>query len=726
MYDQGQVSTSIYYQNDKYGWPKTIRSEKGGQPEIINRTKGFEPHSILQYDQRSNEHLPERKLTLSHAIPLGVKLEHQLQEPFRFFVGDVKRMSTREKVALITDNAVTSLMDVYDGVDQYLIGFHDGQSMSLPKLSFNGNSISPYERYLTVGLGYLDVYFPERNAAKFEECSRAGFTIERMIPRVLPYYQTCIEAEKEIYNLQDSAEATFVVSQILEAYAMFNLPAMNVVRINNFLDALNRLMKGVFLTRTTAYFIFRLLPRFTLANINQTSLQFILKQCIPFFTAPRPAAAKANANVFPNERPPPPPSAPADAPSPPPSAPTDAPPQPPSGPEAPVPPSAPEEPAAVKQESPKVSPPPLEDYTGSADVSPKWQPQDAEEEEKGYAPPNARMSDERVKPFEETPLPGMTDEEILASRNNLMSPQSKERLLNEDDWNLIKEFLIDPTFLKRSVTPDQQQEQQPPAMTAEEIAEAARRLAEFDEAIPQAPTSEDEKLQQKYGHKTERKEAYEGDNPSQKEELPQISGLTRHIGESRMWYTVSLPGELKNSVFPKKITADHMLWAWVMSGTEILINHNRGAAFSAAFPLRERDGVSLETYEIIQELMVKAGIPQIPNEDRLIARLPDIRKLRDLLSAQAEQVTDFYYNQIEQEEKRKKEEEEKRNSRIGTKREASAAWKAKVRREQREAQKQAREQARADREFRRFTREKDRGPADRTRSKTRDDAKMEE
>jgi hypothetical protein len=83
-YEQGQVSTSIYYEDEHNGHPITERSEKGGVPVKMYWKDQvlFEPDQKLQFEQISNRQTPSRPLSLYDALPLGT--EYQAVQPFRF------------------------------------------------------------------------------------------------------------------------------------------------------------------------------------------------------------------------------------------------------------------------------------------------------------------------------------------------------------------------------------------------------------------------------------------------------------------------------------------------------------------------------------------------------------------------------------------------------------------------------------------------------------------
>lgn len=281
MYDQGQVSTSIYYQNDKYGWPKSIRTEIGGKPEAIKRDKGYIPNSILQFDSVSNDHLATRQLTLSHAIPLPVNTEQQLQEPFRFYIEDMKNMSVQDRVNIIHQQF--DFEQNLDGIDEYIITFFDGRQPNLPKI-YPGKTIVAYYRSLYMVLAYLDVYYPEKSP-KFAKLSNDGASLESMMDSVRDYYRVCMDTEKE-YMMQDNSTS---VAILLGMFPILAVP-------NNHYLIINRKLKEIFdditsqqLTRTSAYFIFRLIPRLpSHPLVNKTLIQQILNRLIPIFTTPRP------------------------------------------------------------------------------------------------------------------------------------------------------------------------------------------------------------------------------------------------------------------------------------------------------------------------------------------------------------------------------------------------------------------------------------------------------
>lgn len=83
-YDQGQVSTSIYYEDDWKNEPITLRSQRGGIPQLAHWKDQvyYNFKSKLQVDQVSNDHTPSRPLTTYDALPLGT--ERQAIQPFRF------------------------------------------------------------------------------------------------------------------------------------------------------------------------------------------------------------------------------------------------------------------------------------------------------------------------------------------------------------------------------------------------------------------------------------------------------------------------------------------------------------------------------------------------------------------------------------------------------------------------------------------------------------------
>lgn len=281
MYDQGQVSTSIYYQNDKYGWPKTIRTELGGQVESIKRDKGYIPNSILQLEQVSNDHLASRQLTLSHAIPLPVTAEQQLQQPFRFFVEDMKNMSTQDRVNFVQQGF--TFPQQLDGVDDYLITFFDMPNRpTLPRI-YPGNTIVSYYRMLYTSLAYLDIYLSEKSP-KFATLAQNGSSLQAMMELVRDYYRVCMDMERE-YLKDDKCESVFT---LLNLYQQLGSPSTNYVGINRKLKVVFDDCASQQLTRTSAYFVFRLLPRIpAVPLIDHGLIQKIMDLLVPVFTQPR-------------------------------------------------------------------------------------------------------------------------------------------------------------------------------------------------------------------------------------------------------------------------------------------------------------------------------------------------------------------------------------------------------------------------------------------------------
>lgn len=281
MYDQGQVSTSIYYQNDKYGWPKTLRSERGGQVESIKRDKGYIPNSILQLEQVSNDHLATRQLTLSHAIPLPVKTDQQLQQPFRFFVEDMKNMSTQDRVNFVQQGF--TYPQQLDGLDDYLITFFDLPNRpTLPRI-YPGNTIVSYYRMLYTSLAYLDIYLPEKSP-KFATLSQNGSSLQAMMESVRDYYRVCMDMERE-YLKDDKCESVFT---LLNLFPVLGSPSTNYLVINRKLKSVYDDCVSQPLTRTSAYFVFRLLPRIpAIPLIDHALVQKIMGLLVPIFTQPR-------------------------------------------------------------------------------------------------------------------------------------------------------------------------------------------------------------------------------------------------------------------------------------------------------------------------------------------------------------------------------------------------------------------------------------------------------
>ncbi len=83
-YDQRQVSTSIFYEDDHRGLPITWRSPKGGVPIAMTYKDQtfYSFNDKLQYDEISNRQKPTRPLVLYDALPLGTP--RQAVQPFRF------------------------------------------------------------------------------------------------------------------------------------------------------------------------------------------------------------------------------------------------------------------------------------------------------------------------------------------------------------------------------------------------------------------------------------------------------------------------------------------------------------------------------------------------------------------------------------------------------------------------------------------------------------------
>lgn len=301
MYDQGQVSTSLYYQNDDSGIPITRPSGEDGKPDFIRREQSY-TDDILQLDEISNSHPPKRRLTMSDALPFGIK-RHRIEEPFRFTHRLLQGVMDTAKESFFANEPINELGRASNLTFRYYY-FTDQRGTTLQTTAPATATEPMYIQIFNV-LGHFQSY--SNSTPPLSTMLKDSASIKFIIQAIFQMYQTHINMENTAYGLTDDENGRMWVEEMFKNIPNFNYPEMNAQSIDNMFDRLFRWLKDVKkLTRTSAYFIYLLIPRYQ--SINQVSVNLAqIAACVgllyPWLDKPRPKR-----NVLPAlEQPPPPP-----------------------------------------------------------------------------------------------------------------------------------------------------------------------------------------------------------------------------------------------------------------------------------------------------------------------------------------------------------------------------------------------------------------------------------
>lgn len=286
-YDQGQISTSLFYQDDEFGRPVSWRSSFGGIDSKIKRDRAFNKRSRLQIDAISNGHTPSRALRITEPIPVGIQHKWQVQQPFRFKPMGLKDMDYANRA------------DVLDAAGV------------IPPPGMNKLSLAPTEYCSFDDGGIQIVSIP---APKDPPVTQADAQFYGALPFAATYY-TYVD-----FNwVQWGGDGTSVAQLIVKMGQLFNMliqlekvryqnfnqpvPVMEIMRLRRFenVSETDRIMGPIVntitarlkmpnaLNRTQAYFLYLYLPRLTdPRSTTSQAIEHLRRLMPPYFRAPRP------------------------------------------------------------------------------------------------------------------------------------------------------------------------------------------------------------------------------------------------------------------------------------------------------------------------------------------------------------------------------------------------------------------------------------------------------
>lgn len=285
MYDQGQISTSLYYTDDSNGVSLT-KPRRGGEPQYMRRIREYDRNSVLQIDRISHSHVPQTKLQLHDAFPLSLDPSRYIEEPFRFeelkfrdFTHSQRLRRMKPQQWTGTDDPTTMLDDqnISHTAQSELIRFKDAFRDRAKVVIPLPNEQKPYDRTVYLALGYLASYHPDHAVNHdFARMVQTQQPIPILIARIQLLWRQCMESEvAEFGGALGEMNLNFPV-RLMAGRDVFNSmprPGLDAAAPNapGNIDAQQAVMRAILnafkeaegqiaLSRTNAYFTLKLLP----------------------------------------------------------------------------------------------------------------------------------------------------------------------------------------------------------------------------------------------------------------------------------------------------------------------------------------------------------------------------------------------------------------------------------------------------------------------------------